>query len=209
MFHNPDRDRIAAYFDRLVNIHGYSVQARDLSRERSLLLRYEALSEIADVRGRRVLDVGCGFGDLGAFLLSREGGNSIDYTGIDISARMIEEGRAAHPGLRLHCGDLLEMPSEQQFDVVLAQGIFYLLGEEAESKAFKMIARMFDLAKVAVGFCTISSWAEKQDPVEFYADPLRTLDFCRKLTPAVCLRHDYLPNDFLIGMYREGRWREG
>ena len=206
--HNPDRARIAAYFDHLVDLHGHSPLGLDTSSEQALRVRYEALAEIADLRGLRVLEVGCGFGDLGAFLVERWG-DSVDYTGVDISARMVEEGRIAHPSLRLLHGDLLDLAAEPQFDVVLAQGIFYLLGEHAEPRFFEMIAKMYSLARIAVGFCTISNWAETQHPGEFYADPLRTLEFCRSLTPALSLRHEYLPNDFRIFLYRAGRWRQG
>ncbi|MBV8906703.1 MAG: GNAT family N-acetyltransferase [Acidobacteriia bacterium] len=204
---NPDRERIATFFNRLVDLHGYSPQALDTSSAGVIQPRYEVLGNIADLRGRRVLDVGCGFGDLGAFLLSRWG-DTVDYTGIDISARMIEVGRTANPGLRLVTGDLMDLPAEPQFDVVLAQGIFYLLEDNAEKRFFDMIARMYSLAKVAAGFCTISNWAERQQPREFYADPLRTLDFCRGLTPILSFRHDYLPNDFSVFLYRNEPWRQ-
>lgn len=196
-----DRSRIAGYYDRLVDRYGNDPRAVDASSERSLLVRWVALAEVADLTEKDVLEVGCGLGGLGAFLSQRFDG--IRYRGIDISPRMIDEARRAHPELELQHADVLDLPDEDAADVVLAQGIFYLLGDEAETKLERLVAKMFALAREAVAFTAISSWSPSRDPGEFYADPARTLDFCRTLTPFVVLRHDYHPGDMAVYLYKE------
>lgn len=198
-----DRDRIAAYYDRLVAEHGYSVRARDASTPEGLAVRYRALSEVADLAGRQVLEIGCGFGDLGAYLAAKYAG--VRYTGIDISAAMIETGRKVHPSLELQQADVLELDPSLRFDVVLAQGIFYLLGEQAQRKMQMLIRCMFERCRMATAFCTVSAWAEAKAETEFYPDPLDTLAYCRSVTPWVTLRHDYHPGDFAVYMYREAQ----
>jgi SAM-dependent methyltransferase len=201
---NPDRDRIAAYYNNLVEQHGYSVEARDSTREELLLARYKVLNGVANLAGKRVLEVGCGFGDLGAYLQANAPG--VQYVGIDISARMIDEGRKVHPNLDIRHADVLSWKPEHSFDVVMAQGIFYLLGEDAERKSLKLIATMYELATEAAAFCTLSGWAENKHPGEYFADPVATLGFCRTLTKWVVLRHEYLPNDFCIYLYRQAQF---
>jgi SAM-dependent methyltransferase len=49
-------------------------------------------------RGETLLDIGCGDGDTVAILSERYG---LICTGIDSSVKMIEQGRASHPGLDL------------------------------------------------------------------------------------------------------------
>lgn len=202
-----DTERIAAYYDGLVERYGYSPQARDSSRELLLEIRYRVLSEVLDLNGMRVLEVGCGFGDLGNFIQARF--KNVGYVGIDISRSMVETGRQIHPNLALHHANLLSWKPTGQFDVVFAQGIFYLLGEDAESKMERLIERMFGLAERAAAFCTLSMWAERRDKDEFYVDPLRTLQICHTLTPHVVLRHDYLPNDFAAYLYRSSPYASG
>ncbi len=64
--------------------------------------------------GARVLDVGCGLGDLLATL------HSPGSVGIDLSPRVIELARARHPGLDLRVCDVEADPlPEGPFDVVL------------------------------------------------------------------------------------------
>lgn len=198
--YRPDACRIGAYYDHLVDTYGHSPLACDASAESSLAIRYRVLSEVSDLTDKRVLEVGCGFGDLGAYLRDRYAGTS--YCGIDVSGRMIEVGRSVHPTLDLRHADVLAWHSVEEYDVVLAQGIFYLLGQDAEAKMSQLIGRMFELAGEALAFCTISSWAAKGDPGEFRPDPLRTLAFCRQLTTSLVLRHDYLPNDFAVYAHR-------
>jgi SAM-dependent methyltransferase len=203
----PDARRIGAYYDRLVNAYGHSPLACDASAESSLAIRYRVLSEVSDLTDKRVLEVGCGFGDLGAHLVNRYAG--VSYCGIDVSGRMIEVGRSVHPTLDLRHADVLDWDPVDEYDVVLAQGIFYLLGQDAEAKTSQLISRMFELAGEALAFCTISSWATKGDPGEFRPDPLRTVAFCKQLTTRLVLRHDYLPNDFAIYAHRASAATKG
>jgi SAM-dependent methyltransferase len=68
--------------------------------------------------GSRVLEVGCGLGDL----LERVGGPG--SVGVDISPRMIELGRVRHPGLDLRVADIErgELP-EGPFDYVVLSDV--------------------------------------------------------------------------------------
>lgn len=200
LIESEDQDRIAVYYDRLVDRYGHDPQACDASSADSLNLRYQCLAEITDLSGKSVLEVGCGFGDLGAYLIQKY--ERVQYAGIDISSRMIEEGRRAYPGLHLERENVLEIKAAGRFDVVLAQGIFYLLGNDAEAKMYRLIEKMFSLAREAVGFSTISSWSPNKDSGEFYADPAKLLEWCRKLTPWLALRHDYHQGDFTMFLYK-------
>jgi len=64
---------------------------------------------------------------------------------------------------------------------------------------------MFSLATSAVAFNTLSTWAQDQEAGEFYADPLKVVEFCRTLTPWVVMRHDYHPRDFTVYLYKTPR----
>ena len=121
----------------------------------------------------------------------------------------METGRQMHPKLTLHHADLFSWEPTGRFDVVLANGIFYLLGGDAEKKMDRLVERMFSLAERAAAFCTLSAWAERRNEHEFYADPLHTLRKCHAITPHVVLRHDYLHNDFTAYMYRTSPYASG
>ena len=54
------------------------------------------------------LDIGCGPGRVAAFLAE----NGLRVCGVDISVRMVEAARAAHPQLRFEVGALTDLPVE-------------------------------------------------------------------------------------------------
>ncbi len=197
-----DSGRIAAYYDDLVDRYGHDPRACDASGVESLQRRYRVLGDVMDLTGKRVLEVGCGFGDLGVHLRERYEG--VVYRGVDLSPRMVEEGRATH-GLDLRVSNVLDLdPAEERYDVVLAQGIFYLLDGDAESKMQELVRAMAALSVEATAFTAVSSWTPTPEPGEYYVDPVSLLAFCRTLTPFVTIRHDYHPGDVAAYLHHEG-----
>ena len=77
--------------------------------------------------GASVLDLGCGTGSL-AVLLAEEGH---EVTGVDLSARMLEqaEAKAVQHGVQVRflLGDASEPPVAPGFDVVLARHVLWVL----------------------------------------------------------------------------------
>lgn len=196
-----DSDRIASYYDRLVNKYGHDSRACDAASETSLISRYSALSQVTDLSHKKVLEVGCGFGDLGMYLLKKYEG--VEYVGIDISRRMIDVGRDVHPELSLEHADLMDLDIANQYDVVLAQGVFYLLRSDAVTKMRLMINKMFSMSKHAMAFSTISGWSPYKQDNELYADPVDLINWLKCLTPRLVFRHDYHPSDFAIYLYKQ------
>lgn len=192
--------RIAAYYDALVDKYGHSPKACDYGKARSQEVKFRVLADVLPLTGKKVLDVGCGFADFSSFLATRY--RKVHYVGVDVSSGMIRQARRLHPRLDLRLSNIFN-DNPGKFDVVFANGIFYLLGEDAPRLMKKAIRRMFGLCTRALAFNSLSRWAPDREGQEFYADPLETVDFCRTLTPWVVLRQDYHPRDFTIYMYKK------
>jgi SAM-dependent methyltransferase len=195
--------RISEYYDHLVRQYGHDPRACDYGRPESQNIKFRILSEVMPLADCSLLDVGCGFADFAAYLQRRF--SSVKYSGIDLCASMVTEARRNHPDLDLRSANVIDASFDRPFNVVTANGIFYLLGEQAWPMMRKMIERMFGLATSALAFNSLSDWASDQEANEFYADPVQVLKFCRELTPWVVLRHDYHPRDFTIYMYKTPR----
>jgi RimJ/RimL family protein N-acetyltransferase len=192
---------IAQYYDGLVDRFGHHHRACDYGRAESQAVKFRTFAESVDFTGLSVLDVGCGFADFGVYLQDRFAG--VRYTGIDLSPRMIEEARRFRPDLDLRVGNLMDPAVDRPFDVVTANGIFYLLGADAPELMKKLVGKMSVLARRAVLFNTLSSWAPDQVAGEFYADPTQVLEWCRTLSSRLVLRHDYHSRDFTICIYKD------
>lgn len=193
-------DRIASYYDQLAARFGNSPRAVDAPNQHALDVRYRVLGDVTDMNGKSVLEVGCGHGGLGAYLTSRYPG--IRYTGIDVSAGLLELGAQAHPDLDIYRADLADIYASA--DVVVAQGIFYLRRGYDDVK--QLLRQMFALAGEAVAVTAISRWMrDGYRSSEFRVDPPTLLEIChRDITPNVVLRHDYHPGDVAVYLYRKG-----
>lgn len=196
-------ERIAKFYSGLVATLGATPSACDYGSEQSMHLKYAVIADADRFSGKRILDVGCGYGGFPEYL--RETGEVFtSYTGVDLSKAMIDEARRfrkGHVSEAYFCEDILtENPGGPSYDIVVANGIFYLLGDAAWIKMNRLIQRMWELTKKTLVFNSLSVWAPQQNVNEYYADPLKVLKACRALTPMVALRHDYLPHDFTVIM---------
>jgi SAM-dependent methyltransferase len=124
--------------------------------------RQLGVETVAEYQAPRVLDVGCGSGRIGEFVL--EAGAS-HYVGVDFAEPMIElaQARLARFGDRVELltDDFLTAPLEGQFDVVLALGLFDYLPNPAQ-----FLRRMAELC--APGGCVVGSfpaWSPVKGPV--------------------------------------------
>ncbi len=198
-----DDEQNIRFYTALVERYGLDVRSLNWGSRTSQELRFAVLARGGNLHGASLLDVGCGVGDLQAWL--REQNIDVTYTGLDITPAMIDRARRRFPEGQFLVGSLVDPPDElaAQYDVVFASGIFYFRKHDCRAYMHDTVARMFSRCRYFAAFNSLSAWSNEQDPVEYYADPLETLNVCRALTPWVTLRHDYHSGDFSIFLYRE------
>lgn len=192
-------ERVRAHYIPLLEKYGASSRVVDYHHSGNHLARFVILAGIDDIKHASILDVGCGVGHLAKWLT--ENGYEGEYTGIDLLPEMIERARELNPGMRFEQCDLLLEPGRFQADYVMSSGIFHL-GDAPFMQ--RVIAAMYAACGKGLAFNSLSAWDDVNVKLGYFsADPVATLDFCRTLTPFVMLRHDYLPHDFTMFLYRE------
>lgn len=196
--HDDDR-QIERYYTRLLDEHGDSVAALDWGSDASQRRRFEAMAGIAKLDGKSVLDVGCGLAHFRTFLEAN--GIEVDYTGFDLTPAMVEHAKRLHPGVRIEVRNVVEEHLSETFDYVFASGLFYLRRNDPRSYLRSMAARLYGLCREGVAFNALSTrGAGGVD--EFRADPGLTLEMALDIADRAAIRHDYLPNDFTVYLYR-------
>jgi SAM-dependent methyltransferase len=197
---DPRVEQLRANYRKLFQNHGDAPEATQLSLE-GRRFRFRKLIEIADLRKRRILDLGCGLGDLYPFLVERFG--HIDYTGIDIVPEMVAYAAQKYPRARFLCRDLFVDELAENCDYVLSSGIFNNAMPDAGEFMTELLARAFKYCTLGMGFNFISTHVNFTDSELAYHDPARVLDFCiRNLTPKVVLHHHYERVDVAVFAYR-------
>jgi SAM-dependent methyltransferase len=185
--------------------YGYDTRSLGIGSRESQEVRFSILTQMADLQGASILDVGCGFGDLHSYLEQK--GITVRYTGLDLQPAFIEEARRRHPGDGFHCADIEGFEPDGKFDFVFVSGTFNVkFRDDQEAWVFRMLRKMFSLAERGVGINLLSTY---YDPDHyradmFYCSPERAFTEAQAITRRVSLRHDYLPHDFTLYLYRKG-----
>ena len=88
--------------------------------------RFAVLADNVDLPGKSLLDVGCGLGDLWAYLRRRR--VEVEYLGVDILEKMVAAARQRHPEARFEQADIFGADTYEPaaFDVVFCSGAFNL-----------------------------------------------------------------------------------
>jgi 2-polyprenyl-3-methyl-5-hydroxy-6-metoxy-1,4-benzoquinol methylase len=91
--------------------------------------------------GERLLDVGCGYGDLAMHM------PETTYVGVDLNGYYIRHARAHRPGnAEFLLGDVTELSVEQLgvFDCAVAIGVLHHLDDEAVTSTLAALSKMVD-----------------------------------------------------------------
>jgi len=95
---------------------------RYLDRHGFIIERGRALVDLLDPRaGERILDLGCGTGDIAATMAER----GAQVVGVDASPAMIESARARFPALDFRVTNAAELPFDAAFDAVFSHAALH------------------------------------------------------------------------------------
>jgi SAM-dependent methyltransferase len=151
-----------------------------------------------------VLDIGCGFADLYAFL--RANGWRGRYTGIDIVPGLLKVARERFPEIALHEHDASDsLDAFAPHDFVIACGVMNLElpngGNPAHIERF--LGTMFACARRAVCIDFMTSNVDFKHPGAWHTDPAWAWSVANRLTRRVALRADYMPFEFALFLYKD------
>jgi SAM-dependent methyltransferase len=199
-----EKEHIISFYDRLLSMHGDSPAALRWT-PKGQRARYTVLLDIAEDLGRRkVLDYGCGKGDFYGFLKEKD--IHVDYTGIDINPNLISLAQKKYPECRFGVMDIEEETLSEDFDYIFVCGVFNNRVEGAKDAMLNVASKLFMHAREGLALTGMSSYAPEKDRDINYVLPEEITAFAiSHLTPYVVLRHDYVPYDFTLFLYRRQR----
>jgi SAM-dependent methyltransferase len=175
--------------------------ARVDSSRRTQRMRFEAFVLTHNLDGASILDVGCGVGDFYGHLRDRK--IRCTYKGVDLSPEMAARARVVYPEASFEAADLLTWPDAPQFDYVVAIAIHNVRVDGGKELLEKLTRKQFALARRAAH---LSLLTDRYTGFAPHIQPWPAEEILRlalSITPWVTLRHDYLPHDFSITLYRE------
>ena len=202
--YKEDIDRLAQHYGELVERHGNAAESAQYADRETQERRMQILCEIGVTKDSKVLDFGCGTGQM-LHLLQRTIGFEGEYVGYDISPEAIEFARGAHADGRFEVRDILVDPSEETFDYVLVSGVFNNLMNDNRGFFEDVSRRLMAQSRIGYAFNMLSRFVDYFDEGLYYEDPMSAFQFCKEnLSPRIALRHDYevrpgaIPFEFTI-----------
>lgn len=183
----------------MIKLHGndnsHALGWRD---PQSQLIRFEVLSDIADLNGRSVLDAGCGHGDLAAYLKNIY--PDCRYFGVEQIPELLDVAIEKYGGLEdtLFFEGNFMTSALPVTDFVLVSGSFNYNSSDPDF-IYKAIKRLFDSCRIGLGFNLLSKIQQN--------GLLRTYDkeaikaFCSTLSDTLVIKDKYSDEDFTIFLY--------
>jgi len=197
-----DKIEIIKRYESRLSEFGHDVRTLASGSDSKQHLRYRTLLDIGISHGDKILDVGCGFGDFYSFL--QDEGTDVGYVGYDIVPGLLEEARKAYPTARFELRDIQENPPVETFDwVTSSQAFNNRLKYEDNAIVVKDVVKIgFNACLKGMAIDMMSTHVDFREERLYYFDPVEILAFAKGLTKRVVLRHDYLPHEFCLYLYK-------
>jgi len=165
--------------------------------------RFRVLTEIGNLDNDSILDVGCGLGAYFDYVHKTH--SNLSYTGIDINLNMIQEAQQRYSDIEfIHTNIIADTHAlnDRKFDYVFLSGALNLSADKHHDTIEIIMKEMFVLANKGVAINFLSVFSDYLTPGEYYCNPVDILQLAFSITKKVALRHDYMPHDFTIYLYK-------
>jgi SAM-dependent methyltransferase len=196
------REYVTSFYDRSLHLFGDRPESLRWTQE-GQRARHEAMLDIAGrIQGRKILDFGCGKGDFYQFL--KDKGIEPHYTGFDINENLIALARQKFPGTRFEVCDIERDTISEEFDYIFLCGVFNLKVQGIDEFIQVALKKLFRSCRIGLAFNALSAHAPQKDFELHYTSPEALLGFALEhLSPFVVMRHDRIPYDFTMFVYRD------
>lgn len=192
----------AALYNSRFAQFGRDIKTVGWGNKESQRLRFDVLFRELDPKGKSILDVGCGLGDLVPYLEERTNGD-FTYIGIDIAEKLVEDAKAYYTTskTKFYTGDIfsLNLPS---VDIAVLSGALSFKTENIESYAYETMAKMFALSNEAACLNFLSKYVDFELEKNQHYQPETVFAKAKILSKTVNLLHDYPLYEFTIQVMR-------
>jgi len=90
-------------------------------------------------------------------------------------------------------------------DWIFSSGVFDFKLSDNKSFIQNMFKKMFKICNKGVAADFMSSYVDFKNEKANYASPEEIFSFCKTISRRVTLRHDYMPSEFCVYIYKDDR----
>lgn len=201
-----DKERIIERYNKRIAKFGNTIEALASGSDERRSMRFQVLMDCGIQKGDKILDLGCGFGDLYKFLQNALGDDGFEYVGIDINSTIIEGAKERFPDVDFRVLDILEDKMEERFDYIVSTSSFNLKLSDTDNYTFaqKMFEKCYEYSNKGVAIDFLTEYVDFRSSEDaFYYSPERLFSIAKGITKCVMLRHDYPLFEFCVYLYQD------
>jgi SAM-dependent methyltransferase len=196
---DSDKNEVNKRYTNRFNEFGYSPKSLGWDKGKQGL-RSEILTSQYDFENKRILDIGCGFGDLNIVLQQKA--KHYNYFGVDVVDVLVQAGKELYkkPEIEFYTGDFLDKSFTGEFDYAIASGMFNFKLKDGDNYEFieNVMQKALQLCKDGIAFDFLSDKVDYQKEITFHSSPERILAIAYKFSRNIILRNDYMPFEFSV-----------
>ncbi len=202
-------NKIQEIYENDLKIHGQTHKGVGWKKKKDANKRYEIMSKLIKDKKRinSILDLGCGFSDFYNYLKINK--FKINYTGVDISKKMIEISKKRFPRNNYLCLDILSNANKiNKVDYIVINGLFTQKDNYSNTKMFNFLKSIVleSSKKIRVGlaFNLMSETAEWKNKKNFYVNIKKITNLITKnISKNYIINHHYGLYEYTIYVYKK------
>ncbi len=164
-------------------------------------IRFSALTQIDNLNNSRILDVGCGFGDLYGFLKFKK--LNFKYLGLDINPNLIQIGKKKYPKVKFRIFDIEKNKIPKNYDWAIISGLFNFKREDNYGFIEKCLKKIFLACNKGLAVDFMSSYVDSRTKNLSYTSPEKIMKISKNISKRLTIRHDFMPYEFCLYMYKD------
>ena len=204
-----EQDAAIERYTRRFKEYGYDPKTLGWDKGKQQI-RFTILTSQYDFRGKKVLDIGCGFGDLN-LVLEHRAGWEYKYQGVDLVPVLLEQAKELYEAenIGFSCTDILAEDFMGDYDYAVASGLFNFKFKDASNYDFieAVMHKALSICRDGLAFDFLSDKVAYQRSETFHSSPERVLGMAYKHSRNVVLRNDYMPFEFAVFINKDSSFK--
>lgn len=190
------------FYDARVTSHGLSpisVGWKDFAQQK---LRFDILTSDIDLNHMKIVDIGCGFGDLANYLISK-GIIFQEYIGVEVSKKMLEiakKNTVTQLNTKYFNADVFKDPMNITVDFALMSGLLNLRQSTNSSTEIlrSFLLKIRPIVTEGLVFNLLTDEVDFEQPHHIHYNPSTTQLIVREFFKDVSIKKDYGLYEFTV-----------
>jgi hypothetical protein len=187
-------DRYNDYFSQ----HGYSRKSVGWGKDNQYI-RFKALTEDFNLVNSSILDYGCGFCDLYYYL--EDNNIKCQYYGADINKKFLKEVEKTNNHINTKLIDPYSKLT-RKYDFIISSGILNTKISHYQDFLDEILELLFNYSNKGFSINFLSDRSDIKIKDLYYNNPSNILNKALKYSNCVKLKHDYMPYEFSLIVYK-------